>query len=183
MAVVMSLNNRLLSEQRIVVARSVIVDEITQGYERIHATISYRVLHGAVEKLRLAIPTGFEVTKAESVLLARWEVKTDAADVKTLEATLREPTSEQIVLHVTANRSPGAAADWLAGLADWKFPHLSRSIQPGKSRWWALWRRIDCGRKTSRPRACCRSTQPASPPRFPRACVRRSPAHRPSGRS
>src|SRR5262249_11170048 len=46
MAVVMSLNNRLLSEQQIVVAHSVIVDEITQGYERIHATISYRVLHG-----------------------------------------------------------------------------------------------------------------------------------------
>ena len=63
MAVVMSLNNRLLQDQRVFVARSVIVDEVTQGYERIHATISYRVLHGAVEKLRLAVPAGFEVTQ------------------------------------------------------------------------------------------------------------------------
>src|SRR5438132_13214913 len=106
------------------VSHSDIVNVITQGYELIIATISYRVLHGAVEKLRLVIPAGFEVMKVESVLLARWEVKADAAGAKTLEATLREPTSEQIVLHVTANRSPGATANWLAGLADWKFPHL-----------------------------------------------------------
>src|SRR5262245_7636261 len=97
MAVVMSLNNRLLSEQRVVVARSVVVDEITQGYERIHATISYRVLHGAVEKLRIAVPAGFEVMKVESVLLARWEMKTDTDGKKALEAILREPASEQIV--------------------------------------------------------------------------------------
>ena len=124
MALVMSLNNRLLQDQRVVVARSVIVDEVTQGYERIHATISFRVLHGAVEKLRLAVPAGFEVTQVESHLLARWEEKTDAAGIKTLEATLREPTSEQIVLQLTANRSPAAGADWLASLQDWKFPRL-----------------------------------------------------------
>lgn len=123
MSVVMSLNNRLLQDQRVVVARGVIVDEVTQGYERIHATISYRVLHGAVEKLRLAVPAGFEVTKVDSVLLAKWEEKTENGR-QILETTLREATSEQIVLHLTANRSPAAGADWLAGLADWKFPKL-----------------------------------------------------------
>jgi hypothetical protein len=95
MAVVMSLNNQLLQEQRVIVAQSVIVDEVTQGYERIHATVSYRVLHGAVEKLRLAAPAGFEVTSVESVH-ARWEAKADDGR-QTLEAILREPTSEQIV--------------------------------------------------------------------------------------
>ncbi|HZN36503.1 MAG TPA: hypothetical protein VFB80_21890, partial [Pirellulaceae bacterium] len=123
MSVVMSLNNRLLQDQRVVVARSVIVDEVTQGYERIHATISYRVLHGAVEKLRLAVPAGFEVTKVETLQLARWEEKLEGGR-SILEATLREATSEQIVLHLTANRSPAAGGDWLAGLANWKFPRL-----------------------------------------------------------
>src|SRR5439155_14065569 len=121
MSIVMSLNNRLQQVERVFVARSVIVDEVTQGYERIHATVSYRVLHGAVEKLRVAVPAGFEITKVESVLLARWEVKTEPDNSTVLEATLREPTSEQAVLHITANRSPAAAADWLAALADWKF--------------------------------------------------------------
>jgi hypothetical protein len=124
MAIVMSLNNRLLQEQRVIVARSVIVDEVTQGYERIHATVSFRVLHGAVEKLRLVIPVGFEVTKVESVLLARWEEKAEEGGRKVLEATLREPTSDQIVLHLTANRSPAAYADWLGALREWNFPKL-----------------------------------------------------------
>jgi hypothetical protein len=123
MAVVMSLNNRLLQDQRVIVARSVIVDEVTQGYERIHATISYRVLHGAVDKLRIAVPAGFEVTKVESLLLARWEQKAENGR-QVLEATLREATSEQIVLSLTANRSPAAIADWLGSLSDWRFPKL-----------------------------------------------------------
>jgi len=124
MAIVMSLNNRLLQEQRVIVARSVIVDEVTQGYERIHATVSYRVLHGAVEKLRLAVPAGFEVTSVESVQLARWEAKPADDGRQTLEAILREPTSEQIVLRLTANRSPDATSNWLEKLQDWNFPKL-----------------------------------------------------------
>jgi hypothetical protein len=123
MSLVMSLNNRLLQAERVVVARSVLVDEVTQGYERIHATVSHRVLHGAVDKLRFAVPAGFEVTRAESPLLARWETKQEG-DAKVLELTLREPTTEQIVVEISANRSPKADADWLASLANWKFPAL-----------------------------------------------------------
>jgi hypothetical protein len=123
MSIVLSLNNRLLQDQRVVVARSVLVDEVTQGYERIHATVSYRVLHGAVEKLRLAIPAGFEVTKVDATQLARWEEKTEEGR-KILEATLREPVSDQIVLGISANRSPAADQDWLAALGTWQFPRL-----------------------------------------------------------
>ncbi|MDX1945917.1 MAG: hypothetical protein SFU86_11010 [Pirellulaceae bacterium] len=123
MAIVMSLNNKLLRDQRVVVARSVIVAEVTLGYERIHATVSHRVLHGAVDKLRFAVPAGFEVTRVEATQLARWEEKVEGG-VKTLEATLREPTTDQVVLAISANRSPAADGDWLATLADWKFPRL-----------------------------------------------------------
>src|SRR5688572_22411036 len=125
LTLVMSLNNRLLQDERVVVARSVLVDEVTQGYERIHATVSFRVLHGAVDKLRLAIPPGFEVTSAQSALLARWETKAEADGKSVLEATLREPTSEQVVLEISANRSPRTDQDWLALLAGWKFPRLA----------------------------------------------------------
>lgn len=123
MAIAMSLNNRLIQEQRVIVARSVIVDEITQGYERIHATVSCRVLHGAVDKLRLVVPEGFDVMKVESALLSRWEEK-NGDGRKVLETTLREPSSEQVVLHLTFNRSPSADAAWLVDLATWKFPRL-----------------------------------------------------------
>ena len=111
MGIVMSLNNKTLQEQRIVLASSVLVTEVTQGYERLHATVSHRVLHGAVDKLRLALPAGFEVTQVVSPHLARWEVKEDAMPA-VLEAILREPTTEPIVLQITATRSPPKLESW-----------------------------------------------------------------------
>ena len=125
MTIVMSLNNRLLQEQRLLVARSVIVDEVTQGYERIHATVSYRVLHGAVEKLRLAIPAGFEVTTVESVLLARWEekVQADGRKITGGDAPRTGQRSDRAAPRGQSlsgcERPTGCAA-----LTDWKFPRL-----------------------------------------------------------
>jgi hypothetical protein len=123
LSLVLSLNNRQLQDDRVVVARSVVISEVTQGYERIHATCSYRVLLGAVEKLRLAVPAGFTIMRVESPLVARWEERQE--DGRTiLETTLREPTTGQVVLGITANRSPAEDRDWIADLATWQFPRL-----------------------------------------------------------
>ncbi|MDP6722202.1 MAG: hypothetical protein QGF59_26290, partial [Pirellulaceae bacterium] len=75
----MSLNNRTLLQQRVVMARSVMVDEVTQAYERLHATVSMGVLHGAVEQFRFRIPVGFEVSDVTSPLMSRWVVAPAAA--------------------------------------------------------------------------------------------------------
>ncbi|MCU0878556.1 MAG: hypothetical protein MUF06_12285 [Pirellulaceae bacterium] len=123
LSLVLSLNNRQLQDERVVVARSVIISEVTQGYERIHATCSYRVLHGAIETLRLAVPAGFKVSRVESPLVARWEERQEGGHT-VLETTLREPTTGQVVLGITANRSPAADRDWIADLANWQFPRL-----------------------------------------------------------
>lgn len=115
MAVVMSLNNKTLQDQRVVVVKSVLVTEVTQGYERIHATVSHRVLHGAVDKFRFLVPAGFEVTRVDSPLLARWEMKQDmvaGAQANVLEALLREPTTESVVLEISASRSPPVLENW-----------------------------------------------------------------------
>jgi hypothetical protein len=124
LSLVLSLNNRQLQDERVVVARSVLIAEVTLGYERIHATCSFRVLHGAVEKLRLAVPAGFKITRVESPLVARWEELQEGGHT-VLETTLREPTTGQVVLGITANRSPVADRDWIADLANWKFPRLA----------------------------------------------------------
>jgi len=79
LSLVMSLNNKLLLERRVVMARSVIVDEMTQAYERLHATVSLGVLHGAVDQFRFRVPAGFEVTAVESPTLARGWSTTRAA--------------------------------------------------------------------------------------------------------
>ena len=65
------------------VARSVQVDEITQAYERLHATFSMAVLHRPALRFRFALPDGFELTDVKTPLLAHWAVDADStpADV------------------------------------------------------------------------------------------------------
>jgi hypothetical protein len=116
LSLVMSLNNKLLLEQRVVMARSVIVDEMTQAYERLHATVSLGVLHGAVDQFRFRVPAGFEITDVTSPTLARWLVKDDAG-TKTLEVDLREPTTGTVVLSISAINNK-------VELESWQMPRL-----------------------------------------------------------
>jgi len=112
----LTLNSRLMRVQQTVVARSVLFDEVTQAYERLHATVSLAILHGAVERFRFAVPDGFEITEVNSPELARWVVEEQGAgDVLAVE--LREPTTETVLLHLAAVKTPAA-------LEDWRFPLL-----------------------------------------------------------
>jgi hypothetical protein len=116
LSLVMSLNNKLLLERRVVMARSVIVDEMTQAYERLHATVSFGVLHGAVDQFRFRVPTGFEITDVDSPTLSRWLVK-DEEDARTLEVDLREPTTGTVVLNISAINNT-------VELQNWQMPRL-----------------------------------------------------------
>ncbi|MFO0903810.1 MAG: hypothetical protein U0939_12465 [Pirellulales bacterium] len=107
---VLTLNNRQLLQQRLLLARSVMVDEVTRGYERLHASASYQVVHGAVDRLQLRVPPGFEVTEVRTPLLARWGVA-EGAD-RTLEVQLSEPVRDGLLLEVVATRTPSQPAEW-----------------------------------------------------------------------
>jgi hypothetical protein len=103
--IVMSLNNRQVQDEQVLVARSVLVDEVTQGYERLHASVSCRVLQGAADKLQFTLPKGFEITSIVSTALSRWEVA-PGEDRQTINIFLREATSETVVLELLASRAP-----------------------------------------------------------------------------
>lgn len=124
MSIIMSLNNKQAREQRLVVARTVQVDEITLGYERLHVNVSHRILHDPVDKFRFVVPAGFEVTNVSSQRLSRWEVKADDKGRQILEATLSEATTEPTLIAISANRSPQLGQDWLASLQKWQLPRL-----------------------------------------------------------
>ena len=115
-SLVMTLNSRLKRKDRVVVARSVLVDEVTASYERLHATVSMAVLHRAVDQFRFAVPAGFEVTDVRSPQLARWAIATEGGR-RILEVQLREETTETTVLNLSVVR---AAPD----LAAWSLPKL-----------------------------------------------------------
>ncbi|MCH5373997.1 MAG: hypothetical protein JJ992_08475, partial [Planctomycetes bacterium] len=116
LSLVMSLNNRMLRQQQVVVSRSVDVDEVTTAYERLHTTVSLDVLHGAADRFRFALPDGFEPSEVLSPLLARWAVRqVDGQQV--LEVILREAATGTVVLNVSATRNS-------ARLEDWSMPRL-----------------------------------------------------------
>ena len=126
LSLVMTLNSRLKRQDRVVVARSVVVDEVTQAYERLHATVSLAILHRAVDKFRFSVPAGFEVTDVQTPLLARWAIQTEAAPAENaakvgtsriLEVQLREETTDPVVLTLSAVKTPST-------LEKWSLPHL-----------------------------------------------------------
>ena len=98
---VMSLNNKQTERQQVVVARTVLVDELTETYERLHVTASMKVSHGAVDRFRFAIPRGFDVTEVTAQLLSRWQVaEEDGRQI--LEVQLRESVTDIEVLNISA---------------------------------------------------------------------------------
>ena len=116
-SIVMSLNSHLKRQDRVVVARSVLIDEVTQAYERLHVTMSLSVLHRAMDKFRFALPKGFEVTTVESPGLAQWRISAEAGGARILEVQLREETTDKVVLTISAYRTA-------PNLASWSLPQL-----------------------------------------------------------
>ncbi len=121
-SLVMTLNSHLKRQQRAVVARSVLVDEVTSAYEKLHATVSLDILHQAVDHFRFVVPEGFEITKIDSPLLSRWDVE-QTGDSRILNAWLREPTTETVVLNIAAIKTPSADQPWTFPRS-WEFPAL-----------------------------------------------------------
>ena len=74
-SIVMTLNSHLQRQNRAVVARSVLIDEVTQAYEKLYATVSLGILYRAVDQFSFVVPEGFEITEVTSPLLARWDVR------------------------------------------------------------------------------------------------------------
>ncbi len=107
----MTLNNRLAQQQSVVVARQVIVDELTEAYERLHAIASMKMLHGASQRFRIILPDEFEVTRVSTPQMARWEV-TPSGEQQILEVQLRSPESGTVVIQLTAERTAPPLTGW-----------------------------------------------------------------------
>lgn len=107
----LSLNSRLRQQQRLVLARSVLIDEVTQAYERLHAAFALSVLHQATDRFRFVLPEGFEASHVESVQLARW-AEVEEGGRRILEVVLRQAVTERVVVQVTAIRAGAAAGSW-----------------------------------------------------------------------
>ena len=128
-----------------VVARSVLVDEVAEAYEKLHATVSLEVLYRAVDQFRFVVPDGFEITEVTSPLLARWDVQTEGGR-KVLSAKLREQTTEAVVLQRVGDpaRPAGSKVGTRRGWNRWTWSAASPCS--------ACWSRTGCRPNRWRPR-------------------------------
>jgi len=110
-SLVMTLNSRLKRVDRVVVARSVLVDEVTEAYERLHLTSSMAILHRAVDRFQFTVPDGFEITHVGSPQLARWKMGVQDGH-RVLDIGLREPTTGTVVLNISAIRTEPQLDSW-----------------------------------------------------------------------
>ena len=106
-ALVMSLNSRLKRQERAVVARTVLVDEVTGAYERMNATISLDVLHRAVGDFRFKLPEGFDITEVSSPNLARWEVVDGI-----LQVAMRDELTGAVLINISGLKNAPDLANW-----------------------------------------------------------------------
>ena len=121
-SLVMTLNSHLQRQDRVVVARSVLTDEVAEAGESLHAAVTLEILRRPVDRFQFAVPDGFEVTEVSSPLLAQWEVRT-AGGHRVLDARLREPTTDTVEFHIAACRWLNQS-DPAASLAHWTAPRL-----------------------------------------------------------
>ena len=114
MNLVMSLNNKRLRDETTILARGVLISEITQGYQRLHANLSMNVLHGAADEFRIGIPKDYEITQVTSPLLARWSVEdsTESASGKALIVKLTELVSDRTTIQLRADRLQPQLGQW-----------------------------------------------------------------------
>ncbi|MGY8731646.1 MAG: hypothetical protein ACKVK0_05890 [Pirellulales bacterium] len=109
--ITMSLNNKRLKTEEIIVARNVLVAELTQAIQRLHGTFSMQVQQGATSDFRFAIAAGFQVTDVQAPGVSRWSVaERDSQQILTVE--MRIPQTEDLLIKITALHSGPAIGEW-----------------------------------------------------------------------
>lgn len=111
LALVISLNSRLQRTERVVMARSLILDEVTPEAERLKVNVSLDILHRPIRDFRFAVPPGFEISAVESAKLSHWEIE-NAAGTQVLAVYLREETTDRVVITLSALRLKPELDNW-----------------------------------------------------------------------
>ncbi|MDR1383642.1 MAG: hypothetical protein LBJ67_07335 [Planctomycetaceae bacterium] len=117
---VLTLNSHRTRKIRSVLARSVQFAEVTEHYEKLHATVSLDVLHQPIPSAEFIVPSGFEMTEVTSPQLARWSV-TERDKKTVLEVRFHEPVSGLVLIHLTAEHFFEIASA-VETLSEWAFP-------------------------------------------------------------
>ncbi|RMF43824.1 MAG: hypothetical protein D6753_04160, partial [Planctomycetota bacterium] len=111
MSVTMSLNNKRLQDSSITLARSVLVSELRRGGERLHATTSLHIVHGAVNEFRAGLDENVEVHQVDADRPHQWQVvRGESGPV--LVVRFPTPVTDLVVLRCVLDVHRGADSQW-----------------------------------------------------------------------
>ncbi|MDR2643438.1 MAG: hypothetical protein LBC74_11665 [Planctomycetaceae bacterium] len=120
----MSLNSHRASTYQAVLARSIQFAEVTEQYERLHATVSLTEMHQGIAEAVFEIPAGFEITDVASVLLDKWNVEkgkknTNEIQPDRLKLKFREQLPGLTTIYLSAIKVSQLSRE---KSVDWQFP-------------------------------------------------------------
>ncbi|MDR0703588.1 MAG: hypothetical protein LBF88_01220, partial [Planctomycetaceae bacterium] len=127
--ILMSLNSHRKGEYSAKLVRSVQFAEVTEHYERLHATVSLNELHQGVREISFFVPEGFEITEVRSVFLDRWNVR--KSEEKSNEKS-NEKDKRDVLTILFREQVPDLTTIYLSAIkfakidTQWSFP----SFQP-----------------------------------------------------
>ncbi len=111
MGINMSLNNRKLRDQSTVLARGVLIAEVTQSYESLFATMSMNVLSGATDEFRFEVDDELEVNSVQCDAMSRWTVE-DTEQGRFVVVKLRTPSTGRTVVNARLDRPRMKLESW-----------------------------------------------------------------------
>ncbi len=113
--VVIGPNQQQESSQASFVAHSLLINEVTTAYERLHARLSVHPTSGRIRQFSVLLPDQFDVLSVHTTQLQKWEMDTTEGR-RTLTITLREPTADLTVVRMLLQRATSRVGE------PWTFP-------------------------------------------------------------
>ena len=111
MSITMSVNNKKLQAKKSILAKSVVIHELTSNYEQIHARINVDILYGSTNEVRFGLPKGFQITEVSCVDMSQWRIENQGAD-SVLVVQLRTDVSKSFALNIAATSTKIAPEKW-----------------------------------------------------------------------
>ncbi len=101
MSLVMSVNNKKIQEKKSILAKCVLIHELTSNYEQIHARVNVDILYGATDRVEFELPEEFQISEVSSPELSQWSI--DLTKGKPiLVVQLRDAVSKPFAINIAA---------------------------------------------------------------------------------
>ncbi|MDR1480890.1 MAG: hypothetical protein LBJ00_18350 [Planctomycetaceae bacterium] len=141
--ITMSLNSHRIGSYQAVIARSAQFAEITEQYERLHATVSLTEMHQGISEAVFEIPAGFEMTDVKTKLVDNKSLVLDKWVVEKGEKNNDGTTTPEKLKLKFRERLPGSVTIFLSGIkvsklatqADLKSPKLNAESHDKVTNW------------------------------------------------